>query len=62
MAINQAISYFSDSIRAKIPASRHVSNVQNALWILRNPVRLTPLEKDELITLVQTKLSEGMRK
>jgi hypothetical protein len=59
--VNLPVSNFSSSICAKVPEFRRTSTVANALWILRNPIRLTPLEKNELITLVQSNLIGGAK-
>ena len=58
----KSIQLFSDSIRSKIPAIRQVKNVANALWILRNPVRLSSDEKAELVDFVKASMKESMQK
>lgn len=53
MDTQKPISQFSESICKKIPLSRWQSHKHNALWILRNPVRLTSLEKKEVLEVAK---------
>ena len=46
-------STFSQSICNKIPRLRWVSIKENALWILRNPINLTSLEKAEVLAVAK---------
>lgn len=47
-------STFSTSICDKILAFRRVSTQSNALWILRNPIKLTPLEFKEVMAIAKS--------
>lgn len=58
------VSTWSESICKKIPERHWNSGYYSALWILRNPVRLSPLEKSEIIAVIDNwnrKLQEEMR-
>jgi hypothetical protein len=56
---NQPISQFSESICKKIPACYRISTGPNARWILKSPVRLTSLEKTEVLAVYENWCKSG---
>jgi hypothetical protein len=53
--------HFSESLRKKLPTPYAEKTVANALWILRNPIRLSSEEKAELVDFVRANLIGGAK-
>lgn len=51
-SLPRPVSTWSESICKKIPERHWASCYFSALWILRNPIRLTKLEKEEVLAVI----------